>query len=49
MSKFMSVKYQMADLNVIFRDCDTSDISYMYAVHVRNSMETLNFVNRPVS
>ncbi|KAK7162047.1 hypothetical protein R3I94_004640 [Phoxinus phoxinus] len=29
------------------RDCDTSDISYVYAVHVQNSMETLNFVNRP--
>ncbi|XP_018921163.1 cGMP-specific 3',5'-cyclic phosphodiesterase isoform X4 [Cyprinus carpio] len=29
------------------RDYDSSDISYMYAVHVRNSMKTLNIINRP--
>ncbi|KAK2908673.1 hypothetical protein Q8A67_004510 [Cirrhinus molitorella] len=29
------------------RDYDSNDISYVYAVHVRNSMETLNIVNRP--
>ncbi|XP_048053317.1 cGMP-specific 3',5'-cyclic phosphodiesterase isoform X1 [Megalobrama amblycephala] len=29
------------------RDCDTSDTSCMYAVDVQNSMETLNFANRP--
>lgn len=45
----MSGKCKMAGVTVIFRDCDTSDTSYMFAVHVQNSMETLNFANRPVS
>ncbi|XP_016347184.1 cGMP-specific 3',5'-cyclic phosphodiesterase isoform X1 [Sinocyclocheilus anshuiensis] len=29
------------------RDYDSNGISYMYDVHVRNSMETLNIINRP--
>ncbi len=39
----------MYEITVIFRDYDSNDIGFMYAVRVRNSMETLNIINRPVS
>ncbi|XP_039530616.1 cGMP-specific 3',5'-cyclic phosphodiesterase isoform X1 [Pimephales promelas] len=46
-SRMVHIEETNSSVQCSTRDCDTSDISYMYAVHVRNSMETLNFVNRP--
>ncbi|XP_077061200.1 cGMP-specific 3',5'-cyclic phosphodiesterase [Siphateles boraxobius] len=46
-SRMVHIEVTNRSVQYSTRDCDTSDISYMYAVHVQNSMETLNLVNRP--
>ncbi|KAI2668688.1 cGMP-specific 3',5'-cyclic phosphodiesterase [Labeo rohita] len=46
-SKMVHIEHKENDCSVQYstRDYDSNDISYAYAVHVRNSMEMLNIVN----
>ncbi|XP_009305135.1 cGMP-specific 3',5'-cyclic phosphodiesterase isoform X1 [Danio rerio] len=50
-SRMVRIEYEEIECSVhcSSRDCDTDDVSYIYAMHVQNSMETLNIVNRPIS
>ncbi|XP_067298062.1 cGMP-specific 3',5'-cyclic phosphodiesterase [Pseudorasbora parva] len=45
-SRMVQIEETNCSVQCSTRDFDTSDSRYMHAVHVQNSMKTLNFVNR---